>query len=239
MHKKFASLAHSKEHAYAFDSDAYDSKAPMDAHFRMFQTYGDGLIQHSTDWPVTAEFLGDFLASFAVAMMEDEELLDRAKYSLADRPSDQAIEFAATVVWKENPKTRYFSAQEMRISSNPNKRHDKRYQELRDFHDGSPNSIFRVLIPEYAHGMEAYCYATAIRDWLLKSGDRPYMELPGEFLRWSKDRESAIQLRNGYESCWCLIQSHQLRHLANSNLESYKRTLPQPVDKPVEKSDAA
>src|SRR6266478_141125 len=129
MYKKFPSLAHSKEFAYAFDSDAFDTKAQMNGHYRMFQTYGDGLTAHSSDWSITKEYFADYLASLAAVMVDDVELLESVRFTLADRPSTKAIAFAASIHWKEGDKVRYFSRNEMKVSSSPSKVHDKRYEE--------------------------------------------------------------------------------------------------------------
>lgn len=235
MLRKFASLGHSSEFAYAFDSQAFDMKAPMHDHFRMFHTYGDDLCQHSGDWPVQVEFITDYLISLAVAMQTDEELLDGAKYALSNRPHVNAIQFAATVLWKDDGKRRYFSVNEAKISSSPSKQYDKRYQEITDIHDGSPKSIYRILIAEHSDGIQKYSYASAIRDWVLAHPDRGWMELPGQFLQWSKDRDDARKLYEAYESCWNLVQSYQFRHMANVGIENYKRSL----TPPVAQSDAA
>ncbi len=242
MYRKFLSLGNSKELGYAFDSQAFDMKAPMHDHFRAFHTYGDGAVQHSPDWAVTFEQLSDYLASLAEVMQTDEELLDSAKYALGRRPSTKAIEFAASVIWKAAKDTdkvwrpKYFSVTEMKISSSSEKRHDKRYQEITDVHDGTPGAIFRVLIPEHSDGIEKYSYASAIRDWVLEGDNRGYMQLPGLFLKWSKDQQDAQKLRDAYEACWNLVQAYQYRHMAIGHLENYKRHLPPPD---VAKSDAA
>ncbi len=241
MYRKFLSLGNPKELGYAFDSQAFDTKAPIHDHFRVFQTYGDGLCQHSGDWAATSEQITDYLASLAVVLQTDEELLDQVKYSLANRPSNKSIEFAASILWKAPKddkswsKPRYFSVTEQKISSSPEKRHDKRYQEITDVYDGSPEAIFRILVREYSDGIEKYCYASAIRDWVHEGDNRGYMQLPGIFLKWSKDNQDAQKLRDAYEACWYLIQAYQYRHMANGHLENYKRSLPQPEIK----SDAA
>ncbi len=154
MLRKFKSLAYEKEFGYSFDSQSMDMKAPINQHFRMFQTYGDGLIQHSGDWSITVEYLADYLASLALAMSEDEELLENASWVLSQRPSDKEIAFAASVVWKEGVKTRYFSVKQMKVSASPEKSHDKRFEEIRDFHDGSTASIKRILTPEWSDGYQ-------------------------------------------------------------------------------------
>lgn len=236
MLRKFASLAYPTKYGYAYDTDAYDYKAPIDGHFRMFETYGDGLTQHSGDWSITQEYLTDYLGSLADVLINDEELLQRVSFQLSQRPSVEQIEFAASVVYQAPKdgvygKTRYFSVSELKISSSSSKRHDKRYEEIRDIHDGTADSIYRILIPEYAHGLQYYLYATAIRDWVLAGGNkekRPIMQLPGVFLNWFSDNDSARKLRDTYEACYALIQSHYQKNQAFSHLENYKRSLPKP-----------
>jgi hypothetical protein len=235
MLKKFASLAHDKEYAYSYDSQAFDMKAPVNEHFRMFYTYGDGLCQHSHDWPITSEYLADYLASLATIMMDDPELTDKVRYTLWNQPSPKEIEFAASIVWKEGQKTKYFSAKELKVSSSDSKRHDKRYEEIRDIHDGTPNSIFRILTPEYADGMQRYIYATTIRNWCLAADGRPWMELPAFFINWTKDRDEARKIMDAYEAARGLVESYQARCSAQSHLENYKRSLP----KAQEQTDAA
>src|ERR1039458_8833008 len=112
----------------------------------------------------------------------------------------------------------------MKVSAAPSKEYDKRVQEIRDIHDGSANSIFRILIPEYADGMEKYATAEAIRDWLMEHDG--YMELPAEFLKWfDGDRENARTLRDAYECCRNVTEAFRLRSAAESSFENYKRRI--------------
>ena len=237
MHKRFTSIAHSVEFAYAYDSQAWDSHAPVDSHFRMFHNYGDDLTQHSPDWSVQVEYLADYLSSLAAAMLADHELARDLYYTIWRRPDAKHIAWAATVIYKapkegEYGKRRYFSAKEMKVSAAPSKEYDKRFQEIRDIHDGSPNSIFRILIPEYADGMEKYATAEAIRDWLMDHDG--YMELPAEFLKWfDGDREKARTLRDAYECCRNVTEAYRLRSAAESSVAHYKRqVVPKPEPAP-------
>lgn len=247
MLRKFASLAYPKKYGYAYDTEAFDHRAPIDGHFRMFETYGDGVIQHSGDWSITQEFLTDYLGSLAEILVNDEELLQRVNFQLCQRPNVEQIEFAASVIYQQPkdgayPKTRYFSLSELKISSSPSKRHDKRYEEIRDVHDGSAESIYRILIPEYAHGFQYYLTASAIREWVLagsKKDNRPYMQLPGVFLKWFEDNDGARKLRDTYEACYALAQSYYQKHQALSHLENYKRSLPQPEQAAAPESETS
>jgi hypothetical protein len=234
MHFKFKSLRH-KEQGYAYDTGSFDMKAPMFDHFRVFQTYGDGLTQHSHDWSVTFEYLADYLASLAVAMTGNEELTDAVKFHIARRPNNREIEFAAGIHYNEK-KRQYYSVKELKVSSSDSKRHDKRYFEITEVNNGSPNAIFRVLVPEDSMGLEKYIYASAIRDWLHEN-DRGYMQLPTEFLNWSHDRAVAQDLHNAYEACWHLVQSNQYQHTAKGHLDNYKRA--HQIEEPVPAPEAA
>ncbi len=235
--RKFPSLAYPEKYGYAFNSEEHDYKAPIEAHFRMFETYGDGLTQHSGDWSVTSEFLTDYLASLAAfiigedetaeGLSSQEDLIQALSYLIANRPNVEQIEFAAGVIYKEG-KTRYFSAKEVKVSASPSKSYDKRYEEIRDFHDGSAKSIYRVLIPEYATGLQRYAYASAIRDWTFAEGKLgPYMGLLGVFLEWFKDNDEGRKLKDAYEACFALVNAYYAKHQAIAALRNYKRTLPE------------
>jgi hypothetical protein len=214
----------------------------MESHFRVFHNYGDALVQHSPDWSVTLDLLADYLASLAQAMLTDEELAQNLLFTIWRRPSAKQIAWAATVVYKkpkdgEYGKARYFSANEMKVSNAPSKQYDKRFEEIREIHDGSPNSIFRILVPEYANGLEKYIIAEAIRDYLIEHDG--HMELAAEFLKWfERDREKARQLRDAYEACRHITESYRLKAAVESSLENYKRQVA-PKEAPVPEPEAA
>jgi len=150
MLRKFKSIAHEQQYGYAYDSQAWDAKAPIESHFRMYETYGDGLCQHSGDWSVPLEHLADYLASLAEVMLTDDELARDLYHAIWKRPDAKHIAWAASVIYKApkdgeyTSKRKYFSATQMKISSSPSKQYDKRYEEVREIHDGSPNSIYPI-----------------------------------------------------------------------------------------------
>lgn len=175
------------------------------------------------------EQLPDYLASLAQAMLADDELARDLYFTIWRRPDAKRIAWASTVIYKapkegEYGKRRYFSAKEMKVSASPSKEYDKRFEEVRDVHDGSANSIFRILLPEYADGLEKYIYAEAIRDWLMEHDG--YMELAAEFLKWfNGDRDKARQLRDAFEACKNVTESYRLRCATESAIENYKRQI--------------
>ena len=244
MLKKFKSIAND-QHGYSYDSQAWDSRAPY-SNFRMFDTCGDGLTQHSPDWSIQLEHLADYLMSLADAMRTDDELAQALVYTFARRPSLNEIEFAASVKYKAAEdkdwlkSRRWFSAKELKISKAPSKEHDKRYEEVREVHDGSPNSIFRILIGEYSSGLVKYLYPDAIRDWVLGQ-DRGgmYMPMTAEFLKWTDDREKARLLRDSVEACKNVTESYRLRMATESAIEHYRRSVAPKEPTPAPEPEAA
>lgn len=238
MFKRFASLAHSDQFAYAFDSQAWDAKSPIDCNFRQYFTYGDGLTAHSDNWSIQIEFMADYLASLAEAMLADEELAMELAHKFSRRPSVKQIEFAASIVYKEAApqdwlkSRRWFSVKEMKITKSPAKEHDKRYTEVSSVHDGSPDSIFRILVSEYADGLEKYQDAEAIRDWVLEQ-DGMYMGMAAEFLKWFDDREKARALRDAFDACKQITESYRLRHSTMAHLANYKRSIERAKETPI------
>lgn len=113
MFRKFQSLAHEKEYGYSYDSQQWDTHAPIESNFRVFQTLNDGLTQHSPCWSVTVDLLADYLASLAQAMLTDDELTQALVYTFARRPSVEQIEFAASVKYKATEEKDWLKSRRM------------------------------------------------------------------------------------------------------------------------------
>jgi hypothetical protein len=248
MHRKFASIAYSDKYGYAFESGASDSRAEVCDYFRMFETGGDGLTQHSPDWGVNKEYFADYLASLAVALkgkpistvggfavletadpesetvqwLPDGELIDYVRHEFERRPTDKEILFASSVVYKEG-KRRWYSIREQSISSSESKRHDKRYEEVCSEHDGSAKSIYRLLVGQWPDALRAYNVAAAIYDWCRADNDRPYILTPARFLEWTDNYEVADTLHTAYEACRNLCEGYRLLCSGSRGIQNYAR----------------
>jgi hypothetical protein len=231
MLRRFASAYNPTTHAFSYDSETWTSKAEVNSSFRMYQTYSDGICQHSGDWSITKEFLLDYLASAAVYMLahpEDEEMIQHITQCVMRRPADKSIAFAHSVVFKESDKRwdkrRYYSMTLEKITASRNAEHDKRYSEISEWLDGTPKAIFRMLIPDYAGALQHYAYADAIREWTLamEKDDGMYMGLPATFLEWPEYKESdkARNLRYAYNSCRSICESYRLRCSAQTDISN-------------------
>lgn len=238
MRVKFKSFKQPDKYGYSYDTDAWTSRAEVSSAFRIFETYGDGLTQHSGDWPITKDFLPDYLASLAVAMSEPDpdELIQSVGYTLSRGPSDEEIAFAAGVIWKESDqdwnKRRWFSLELKKITSSAAKEHDKRFSRIEKHHDGTPGAVYTILKPEYSGDLERYLYAEGVRTWFNHLPNGQHMDMAPLFLGWWKEewrdngsqrvREECRFLANALEACKFLIEAHRLRDNAVSRLSSLR-----------------
>ena len=222
MFRNFPSIQHSDKYAFRYDScpDGYDGAVHYN--FRLYETYGDGQCQHSPARPITREFMADYLASIATAMLDDAELIDAAGYIIDCGPNQARIAFAASVLYKPSDssysKTRYFSIEEQKISSSSSKQHDRRYEPIAAWCDGTPGAIQQMLLRSIPDDLRRYACAYAIREWVLTS-TKLDMPLVGQFLNWG-DREMANELRHAYGACLAVIHSQSLRSQALTHLQN-------------------
>lgn len=227
---RFASLAHPEKFGYAFDTTAWSragSTSETHNYFRQYETYGDGLTQHSGDWSVTFDYLTDYLASLAVAMMANNELASAAAYTIRHDARESAIAFAASVVYRESDKNydkrRFFSVDLEKIGSRT-KQHDRRYTEIRDWHDGSRSSIYRLCLSEYSSRFEAFKIAEAVKVWCDRQSK--YVPLGDSFPEFfGGDSQQVIRLRQALECCKHIVEAVERREWAQCAIDNYTARL--------------
>ena len=235
---KFASLAHPSKYGYAFDTSAYSSSSETHYYFRQFETYGDGLIQHSGDWGVTFEYLADYCASLANAMLSNLDLVRAAGYAFRPNVDSETLAFAASVVWKESDnsygKQRYVSMS-LRKMGGESKRHDKRFEEVNRYMDGSCASIMRLICGEYIRGFDRYLNSESVRLWACAQKNHPgYGECWHEYFNGDWHKNNA--LRRSIETCRMLVEAANNRDMAECWLTGYKNDLRVAVESGAEDS---
>lgn len=256
----FPSLMNPTTHAYRFDSSAWKrDNAGVEAKFRMFQTYGDGMVQHSNDWAITYDYLGDYCASLAAYMLthrptahavnvEDPDLSDHERsmkelyraigYIVLERPRLESIEFAASVVWKESDdefsKQRFYSLELKKITKDREKQHDKRFKRIERNDDGSAEAVLRMITPEHTDGVERLCYALAVKEWFDAQPKKWCESAPKMLGWWNEDPEIGKKrniLRYGFDALREVARSYQSELAAYSDLWNYTRNyLPKPEE---------
>ena len=236
-HRKFKSIAFSEKYGYTFDSEAWEYRATpfLTQKFRIFETYGDGLCQHSHDWPVTEDFAIDYLYSLAAVVKDDQELAEAAAYTCNYTIHKERLEFAASLKYDEKKdnewgKYRYFSVSEQKVTRNREKEHDTRYRRLTEYQNGTAESILRLVTNEHSDGYERWQIADAVRNWVadnLKSG---YMDMPAVQLKWFAGKqhdqyEKAREFRDAHETLKAACEQWRNKRQAEQFLDCYQRNL--------------
>lgn len=222
----FASIAHPEKYGYAFDSDSYSGNTVYSC-FRMFETMGDGLTQHSGDWSVTWEYVIDYLYSLASAMQTDDDLIAATAYAVTRKPLTEAIEFAASVVWKDSDdnydKRRFYSLEQRKIGGRA-KQYDKRYKEISVYQDGTRASILNMVTPDYADGLMRFQYAMAVNEYSFnqKKSIPEGNNLP---IWFEGDSSKRLHLRNALRACQNLVEARQSKLDSTWLLQNYARMI--------------
>lgn len=197
---KFPSLAKPDEIGYAYDSMAFthSSTAQIKDYLRAYETYGDGLTQHSGDWGITREQFTDFCASCAsyLAHERDIKLAENIMSLTAwNEPKPELIAFAASIIYSEK-KRWYYSLQLQQKSTAESKRHDRRWFEVPCWADGSPEAVRRLLWEDWHDGIKMYAITAGIHDWCYEQGVT--WDWPARVLGWETDFRKAREMNQAY-----------------------------------------
>jgi hypothetical protein len=226
---KFPSLAQPDKIGFMFDSQHRSKYAQVDEALLFFDTYGDGMCQHSPEVCTLAEQAADYFASLAAFLLErpDEAQSCRSRFE-PDWP-DAKIEFAASVVYKapaegKYEKPRYFSMEEKKVSSSESKRHDRRYTRIEPWMDGTGKAIIQLLWQDWFSPLQTFALNHAVRDWSFKgNNDRPWVELP----KLGKDspREMANEQERAFQILQGTVQHIVGMECCRGNVERWKESL--------------
>lgn len=232
MFTVFPSIGHPEKYGYSFNSDPeYTASAFLASTFRMFQTYGDGLCQHSSCWPVTEEYAIDYLFSLAAELEKNGDLCEEVRREFNRTPSVEDMKFAAGLVWNPEKdtgfgKTRYYSVELHKVTRNYEKSHDTRYTELYSNNDGTPKAIYEIVVPGHARGLARWTYAKTVREWAQDNLKNGWMEMPAVFLEWfQNDRDQyqrSREFQSAFEVCAYLTECEWKRREAARRIEHYR-----------------
>jgi hypothetical protein len=135
-----------------WDSWYRSSHRALAAWAGQFEVYNDYPVQHSHESIVIREQFADYCASLAKGLTDtDPALLQQAGecYALDElipdkhSRSETKLQFFHALIYKET-KTQYYNARERRVSTSSSKRHDKRWEELPSWADGSAEACYRL-----------------------------------------------------------------------------------------------
>ena len=135
--------------AYAFELDSeshYEKRgnAPLNAYLLTYETYGDGLTQHSGSWCAQYNQFTDAALSLARAILEDPTNPEFRKLTnCIERYTDADLRWALSVKFVDG-KEQFYSLATRKVTR-ADKRNDRRYERVQTFHDGTARSAFHIL----------------------------------------------------------------------------------------------
>ncbi len=204
---------------------------------RRFDTFGDGLCAHAPDMLVQKDQFADYISSLVSWISDEARSLSQREAEIQSvvsnwptEPSATDIEFLRSVKWAEG-KTRYYNLRDNKISSSDSKRHDKRWNLIEEWQDGSCSAIYRALCPDYSDGTINRCIRyEAVRTHLRSVGDYAG-ECMTRFFEIQKLREDVIH--DAPEMAFDALQEiiRGWKHIERSNflIERLKTALETPA----------
>lgn len=132
---RFRSLAHGDKYGYTFTNDsgtfwdaAYRTGPILGMSMGKYDTYGDGLVQHSPEYACRAVDFTDYLLSLTSWLVEFPETEFRGSCAGLGSISSQTAEFLASLVSKDS--RQWFHMGDMKVSRSESREHDKRWRRV-------------------------------------------------------------------------------------------------------------
>jgi hypothetical protein len=164
----FKSVLHPDKIAYRLTDDWDWNKkgnAPLSVYLTQFETYGDGMTQHSGDWAVQFADITDLCISLTQAIVADfgNDAWKQLSYFLHES-NQELIAFALTIKHRDD-KAQWFNLADRKLSSSESKRHDKRWEHVESWHDGTPASALAIILNANQHcdWLQKLCWADDLR----------------------------------------------------------------------------
>jgi hypothetical protein len=213
----FASIGNPSKYGYAYDTEDFDTRDRINSFFRMFETYGDGLIQHSHDWSIGPEHLADYLVSLAAHLVEHMDLVSGIGMSFRNRQPVQTLDFAIDL--RHNPaKYQWYSIDERKVSANGNKyRHDRRYEVLESWVDGTPQHVLRLLRRDYHSTWDELLNAHYLRLRLFER-EMGAVEFPTTLIGLSDDGHYGRSVWRALEACINVMKAYDALEAARTSI---------------------
>lgn len=243
---RFPSLA-SPDHAFTFQGScmdlwdsAYRTSRALWLRAGMYKTFGDGMAQHSGVYSVPAVgHFADYCASLAAYLLGQEATdahRDAVVNAMPKAPTLKLIRFALSV--KHGDKRAYYTLEEGgKISKSDTKRHDKRWEEVPHYADGSVKSAYRILrdkkgVNQVLSDFVTYeaIRAIAIADELPNVGELASiaLELHEDVKElWKRDEPARIDSQ-AFEALSAVVQSYQRLSWSKWALDVYQRNTARP-----------
>ena len=148
---------------YSSDNWSTRGNAPFSCSILAYDTYGDGLTQHSGAYVAQFADTTDICLSVAQAILDDPKNETWRKLdSFLSRRSDNQIRFAMTVKYQEG-KRQFYSFLHEKVTR-ADKGNDRRYEKVESWHDGSAPITLNLLCSSGMDWLERLYIAHRLRE---------------------------------------------------------------------------
>lgn len=191
-----------------------------------FDTYGDGNVQHCHEWSVQPDDFRDFLESLMLYLGDhssDEWFPvmggcgmwpDRQGASSTDR---KVLAFASSPLYKDDKHSfnRTYNLRECKVSTAEGKRHDKRWESVQSWMDGSFAAFMGLTVQYRPQGL------LGLYAWAEFAFENHESYGPYDFRLWMKmDSEVHRQIRDVFTTIDAVIVAERESRRSKSWLES-------------------
>lgn len=198
-----------------------------------FETYGDGRVQHAGATFVRVHNGIDFLRSLAVHLMtvDHETLLAFAKEWPRPYFSEDRITFYSRLKHRED-KPQWYSTYDDKVSSRDCWRHDRRWNEIASWMDGSLSSVYSLAVgAHYCNGvLGRYAVAHHCTEVYARLTDRTFSsDHSCRLLELFSDQSgsSAYNVKWDFDGAWhavnSLVESARLRDHCARSISAWER----------------
>ncbi len=189
--------------------DARRTRRPLCAWSGIYETYGDRNIQHSHETPVQDIHFADWCASLASHCRHNPDDLDIVAKNWPREDSKELLQFLATIRHKDGKRV-YFSRPDKKTSSADSKRHDRRWEEIPEWANGSVSAVAGLLNVGDRYLIEVYAAWKQIADM-----HGTYIEIGEQLKLEGFNPDDSFTLIDS------LVQSHRMRAYADRCAEVY------------------
>ncbi len=204
---------------------AYRSTRSVSVHFGRYETLGDGLTPHGPDCAIQAGDLELFAYSLATywgahwAEYSDDERRDIC-YAFPTAPDAATIAFAASII-HDAKKYKYYSWAERKISASSVKQHDRRWEPIPEWCDGSLEATYRLL----ADHIGGYLLEKILIRQTVFEATKSYMGSPcaGEPLGLAESDREGLAIDRAVRAMVSWVDGFRAMISATCDLENYAR----------------
>ena len=178
----------------------------------VYQTYGDGSVQHSPDGCAPVCMMGDALASLTTFLLDPRNTEAQEIAANHWRGIDpynertrRATILKARGIRHRDGKTRYVMARDLSFSSVNSKRHDRRWHQIVPWMDGTVSSTFSLLYLDSGgvYGLERYLVLKRVID--------AFSDADGSYCGKAEDQFDPFK-RQHLDDAFCAFESLMLAY---------------------------